>query len=308
MPERQGLARLPERRRDAHKGDFGHVLVVAGSPGMMGAGCMAARAAQRAGVGLVTLALPRSLNLVVEIALTSVMSMPLPETVDGVLGLDAACRVLEQAGRFDVFAIGPGLGRAEETQRMACRLVRRLQGPVVVDADGLNALAADLDSLRHRRAPTILTPHPGEMARLTGAANAAQIQADRTGAATGFARKHRVIVVLKGYGTVVTDGERVCVNETGNPGMATGGSGDVLTGLTAGLLCQGLEPFAAARLAAFVHGLAGDLAAARLGEVSLIPEDILECLPEVFRALERMGRTAKCDTLDPEEVRAAVMG
>lgn len=307
MAERPGLPKLPQRPRDAHKGDFGHVLVVAGSPGMTGAGCMAARAAQRAGAGMVTLALPRSLNLVAEIALTSAMSMPLPETADGTLGLDAASRVLEQAGRFDAFAIGPGLGRTEETQRMVCRLVRKLEAPLVVDADGLNALAADIDPLRHRRAPTILTPHPGEMGRLVAAASPAQVQADRVGTATRFAREHRVIVVLKGHGTVVTDGERVCVNETGNPGMASGGSGDVLTGLIAGLLCQGLEPFDAARLGAFVHGLAGDLAAMRVGELSLIPEDILACVPDVFRTLERLSRDEPLDTLDPDAVQAAVM-
>jgi len=167
------LPALPPRQVDAHKGQFGHVLVVAGSPGMTGAGCMAALAAQRAGAGLVTLALPRSLNLVAEASLLSAMSMPLPETAHGALGLAAARHVLERADEFDAFAVGPGLRRAEETGRMVRLLLARLSRPVVVDADGLNALAGETALLRRRPAPTILTPHPGEMSRLLGGASVA---------------------------------------------------------------------------------------------------------------------------------------
>ncbi len=300
------LPALPRRRRDAHKGDFGHVLVVAGSPGMTGAGCLAARAAQRAGAGLVTLALPRSLNLAAEIAASSVMSMPLPETEDGVLGLEAASQVLAQAERFDVLAIGPGLGRSQQTRRMVRRLVTNAAVPVVVDADGLNALAEDLQPLRRRRAPTILTPHPGEMSRLAALEGTAQVQEDRVGVAQGFAREHGCIVALKGAGTVVTDGERVRINETGNPGMATGGTGDVLTGLVAGLLCQGLDPFDAARLGAFAHGLAGDLAAQTTGELSLVAEDMLACVPKVFMALA--AQAGEDGTADPQQIIGAVLG
>jgi len=305
---REPLPDLPRRPREAHKGQFGHVLVVAGSPGMTGAGCMAASAAQRAGAGLVTLALPRSLNIVAEIALGSAMSMPLPETCDGALGLAAGAHLLERAHRFNVAAIGPGLRTAEETQRMVRRLVARLQVPIVVDADGLNALAQGPDVLQRRRAATILTPHPGEMSRLVGCASVAEVQSDRTGTALRFARQHGVVVVLKGHGTVITDGERVWINETGNPGMATGGTGDVLTGLIAGLLCQGLGPFDASRLGAFVHGLAGDVAAARKGELSLVAEDVLGCVPAVFKTIEDLRADERNLPLDCEAVRAAVMG
>ncbi len=303
--ENNELPKLPQRRPEAHKGDFGHVLVVAGSPGMSGAGCMAAAAAQRAGAGLVTLALPRSLNLVAESALWSVMSMPLPETAEGSLGAQAARCIMAAADRFDVFAIGPGLRTAEETRQMVRVLVRELRAPVVVDADGLNALAGHPEALREREAPTILTPHPGEMSRLAGCSSAAEVQADRAGVARGFARDNGVLVVLKGHGTVVTDGERLYVNDTGSPGMATGGMGDVLTGLIAGLLCQGLEAFDAARLGVFVHGLAGEIAAEQMGELSLIPEDVLQRAPGVLAALERVslrteGQTVPADLVQEE--------
>jgi len=303
----QTLPRLPERARDAHKGEFGHVLVVAGSPGMTGAGCMAASAAARAGAGLVTLALPRSLNLVAELALSSVMSLPLPETPDGVLGEAAADVVLQRAADFTVAAIGPGLRRAEETQQAARRLVAGLDLPVVVDADGLNALTEHLGGLRKRTAPSILTPHPGEMARLLGVADAGEGQNSRESVAQDFARENGCVLVLKGQGTVVADGERLCVNETGNPGMASGGVGDVLTGLIAGLLCQGLEPFDAARLGVFVHGLAGDLAASWLGELSMLAEDVLECVSPVLKAVQLVSADSRQTKLDPAQVQGTVL-
>jgi hydroxyethylthiazole kinase-like uncharacterized protein yjeF len=273
---------LAARPRDAHKGDFGRVLVVAGSPGMTGAGCMAAVAAQRAGAGLVTLALPASLNPVAEVKLTSAMSRPLPEPEGPILGPAAAACVLQWADEFDVAAIGPGVGRAEPTQEAVRRVVRSLAVPTVVDADALNAVGADPGILSGAPAPRLLTPHPGEMARLLGEGSAADVQSDRLAAATGFARRYGVLLALKGAGTIVTDGLRVYVNPTGNPGMATGGTGDVLTGMAAGLLCQGLGPFEALQVAVFVHGLAGDMAARRRGELSMIAEDMLECLPEAF--------------------------
>ena len=308
MPsETQMLPKLPERVREAHKGDFGHVLVVAGSPGMTGAGCMAAVAAQGAGAGLVTLALPSSLNIVAEVVLGSAMSLPLPQTPEGALGTEALERILDIAERFDVFAIGPGLRQAEQTKQMVRGLMRELSSPVVVDADGLNALAGHLDSLRGRTAPTILTPHPGEMCRLAERASTAEVQADRVGVATSFAKENGVLLVLKGKGTLVTDGKQLYVNATGNPGMATGGMGDVLTGLIAGLLCQGLSPFDAARLGVFVHGLAGDLAAESVGELSLTPEDVLECVPEVFVAVQELGQQTSSPTLEAGRVQAFVM-
>ena len=313
------LPALPARAPDAHKGDFGHVLVVAGSPGMTGAGCLAARAAQRAGAGLVTLALPRGLNLAAEVALGSIMSMPLPETEQGALGMAAARAVLDAAGRgeggrgparpFDAFALGPGLRTGEETGRMVRVLARELPGTVVIDADGLNGLAGRVgESLAGRSAPTVLTPHPGEMARLMGLAGAAEVQADREGLARRLALEAGAVVVLKGRGTVVTDGGRLAVNGTGNPGMASGGMGDVLTGLIVGLTCQGLRAFDAARLGAFVHGLAGDLAARRVGELSLIAEDVLAALPGVLRTLEALSRSSKDGSVSAAALGEAALG
>jgi NAD(P)H-hydrate epimerase len=284
------LPGLPERSRDAHKGRFGRVLVVGCSPGMTGAGCMAALGAQRAGAGLVTLALPQSLHPVAEVKLTSAMSRPLPEPGEAVVGEEAAETVLGWQGEFDVVALGPGMGRAPETERAVRRLVGGLAVPLVVDADGLNALAADPGVLRQARAPRLLTPHPGEMARLLGHGDPARVQEARQDVAVAFAAEHAVLLALKGAGTVVTDGRRLYVNPTGNPGMATGGTGDVLTGLAAGLCCQGLEPFEALQLAVFVHGLAGDLAARERGELSLTAEDVLERTGEAFRRFRALGQ------------------
>jgi NAD(P)H-hydrate epimerase len=276
------LPRLPQRRRDAHKGDFGRVLIVGGSPGMTGAPCMAAVAAQKAGAGLVTVGLPESLGLVAAIKLTSAMSRWLPEEQGGVLGEAAAQRVLEWSGEFDVVAIGPGARLAPGTVSAMRHLTEELHCPVVVDADALNALAGATDILRRAQGLRILTPHPGEMARLLGAGSPAEVQNDRMELAVQFARRCGVIVALKGAGTVVTDGERAYVNPSGNPGMATGGTGDVLTGLVAGLLCQGLEPYEAVQLAVFVHGLAGDLAARAVGELSTTAEDVLDRTARAF--------------------------
>jgi NAD(P)H-hydrate epimerase len=283
------LPELPDRPREAHKGDFGRVLVVACSPGMTGAGCMAARGAQRAGAGLVTLALPASLNLIAEVKLTSAMSRPLPEPGQPIIGQEAAEAVIGWAGEFDVVALGPGVGRAPETENAVRRLVADLDLPVVLDADGLNAIAGDVAALRRAAAPRLLTPHPGEMARLRGDVDAGAVQADRLHTAAEFAGEHGVLLALKGAATVVTDGRRAYVNPSGTPGMATGGTGDVLTGMAAGLLCQGPGPFEALQLAVFVHGLAGDLAARQMGELSMTAEDVLERLPDAFQLVARSG-------------------
>jgi len=291
--EIRNLPELPAREPYAHKGDFGRVLIVACSPGMTGAGCMAAVAAQRAGAGLVTLALPAGLNAVAEAKLTSAMSRPLPEDGPPVVGRSAADAVLSWADEFDVTALGPGLGRASCTVSAVRRLVGEFPRPLVLDADGINALAGQTDVLDDCPAPRILTPHPGEMARLLGCAGPADVQRDRVGVAMAFARERGVLLALKGAGTVVTDGERVFVSPTGNPGMATGGTGDVLTGMAAGLLCQGLGEFDALVLAVFAHGLAGDLAARELGELSLVAEDVLDRVPEAFLRIDRGGQRAE---------------
>ena len=301
------LPRLEDRARDAHKGSFGHVLVVAGSPGMTGAGCMAARAAQRAGAGLVTLALHQDLNHIAEVKLTSAMSLPLPPADTGIIGMQAALKILDIADRFDLAVLGPGLGQDIRTARMVRKLVRELELPIVVDADGLNALAGNVEILKERRAPAVLTPHPGEMQRLGGFDSPADVQKDRTKAATEFAAENSVWVALKGQGTVVTDGERVYVNPTGNPGMASGGSGDVLTGLVAGLMCQDIDGFGATCLAVFAHGLAGDLATRAKGELSMIPEDLLDCVPEALRIVKDAGENMESNTVDLETIRTQLL-
>ncbi len=285
------LPPIPPRRPDAHQGDFGRVLVVGGSEGLVGAAAMAAEAALRAGAGLVTIACPRSVYPILAAKVTCPMTWPLPETRGGCLSEKALEPILARvAAEMDAVALGPGLGRTEETQRLARGLVERLEKPFVADADALFAIAVDEAAVLARvRAPAaVLTPHPGEMAWLLGGgAYAKYVNARREEVARSFAaRFERVVLVLKGHGTLVAEGRdpgRLWRNETGNPGMATGGSGDVLTGVVAALLGQGFAAYDAARLGAHLHGLAGDLARAEKGEVGLIATDLLEALPAAFQ-------------------------
>jgi len=278
---------LAPRRRDAHKGDFGRVLVVGGSRGMIGAPALAANAALRGGAGLTTVALPELVQLTVAALCPCATSIPLSCNASGELGVRAVRQVLAAAGRCDVLAVGPGMGVSAGSAQVV-RAVLEQSKPLVLDADGLNNLARIDGWTALRRCPLVLTPHPGEFATLTGR-SVPEIQQDRTAAAVAAAREWagredeaELVVTLKGAGTVVTDGRRVYVNATGNPGMATGGSGDVLTGLVAALIGQGLGPFEAACLGVCVHGRAGDLAARKVGQVSLIASDLLEFLPEAL--------------------------
>jgi NAD(P)H-hydrate epimerase len=283
----EALARslLPRRARGAHKGEAGRVLVIAGSPGLTGAAALCAQGALRAGAGLVTLAIPASLNDLMEVKLTEVMTRPLPETAERTLGLAALPALEELAAGSDAIAIGPGLSRSPETQQLVRRLSSRLRRPAVMDADALNALAEDPRPLESEHAPFLLTPHPGELARFFGA-TPADIQADRIGRAEAAAARFGSVVLLKGACSVIAAvGERVHINPTGNPGMASGGAGDVLTGIAAALLAQGLSAFDAARLGAYLHGLAGDLAAGESGEIGMIAGDLLPALPRAIRAL-----------------------
>jgi NAD(P)H-hydrate epimerase len=287
LPELQlitTLPVLPPRPREAHKGQFGRALIIAGSRGMAGAAVLCASAALRGGAGLVRLAVPRELLGVVAAGNPCYMTAPLPEDVHGQLDAAAMLDVFSLAEWSTVVAAGPGLGQGSGVALVVRGLLEQLATPLVLDADAINVLGSDSALLRRRSAPLILTPHPGEFARLSHSSTA-DIQADRVNLAVRFAADHRLVLVLKGAGTVVTDGRRAYVNTTGNPGMATGGTGDVLTGLIAALLAQGLEAFAAAQLAVFLHGRAGDLAADDLGEVSLIASDLLDFLPRAFRSL-----------------------
>ena len=278
------LPELPPRASDAHKGEFGRVLVLAGSPGMVGAAALCGDACLRAGAGLVTVATPEGTYPIVASKLTCCTTRPLPESPAGTLSRRAFNEIRELAEGFDAVALGPGLGRHRETTHLVHDLIKTLAQPMVIDADGLNALAEDAACLDHAPAARILTPHPGEMARLLGG-SAGDVQKAREQTAARFASEHQCVLLLKGHGTVVSDGERVYINTTGNPGMASGGTGDVLTGVTAALAGQGLAPFEAAALGAYVHGLAGDLAAQSIGQVSLIASDVLAWLPGAFRRL-----------------------
>ena len=284
-----GLPELPPRRADSNKGDYGRILLLAGSRGMVGAAAMAGTAALRAGAGLVTVGTPRSVYPILAAQVACCTTRPLPETPVATLSERGFGAIMQLAESFNVVALGPGLGRHPSTTRLVHHLVLKLPKPVVLDADGLNALAENVALLRHAAAPRILTPHPGEMARLAGL-SAARVQQSRKAVALRFAHEHGVVLVLKGHGSIVTDGRRVFVNPTGNPGMATGGTGDVLTGTIAALIGQQLDPFDAAVLGAYVHGLAGDLAAEQFGEVGLIATDVLDFLPQAFRKLAA-GRT-----------------
>jgi len=273
------LPLLPDRAADAHKGDFGLALIVGGSRGMTGAVAMAGMAALRGGAGLVRLAVPDPCLETVAGFEPSYMTVPLPADDAGRIAGEAYDAIVELAEAATVVGLGPGLGRSAELDRLVGRLYQTLARPMVIDADAINALAAQPELLAQPGGPRILTPHPGEFARLIGERLAAD---QRESVAVELAARCGVVVVLKGHGTLITDGKRQAKNETGNPGMATGGSGDVLTGLITALACQDLAPFDAARLGVHLHGLAGDFAASELGEVSMIASDLIEFLPDAF--------------------------
>jgi NAD(P)H-hydrate epimerase len=274
------LPRLPPRACDAHKGTFGTALIIGGSRGMTGAVALAGMAALRGGAGLVRLAVAdRCLETVAGFE-PSYMTVALPDDIEGRIGAAAYTRIVELARSATIVAIGPGLGRSPDLDRLVARLYQELSLPMVCDADALNALSASCETLSRHAGPRVLTPHPGEFARLIGHKYEGD---ERETAALELASRCRTIVVLKGHRTFVTDGRRHWHNSTGNPGMATGGSGDSLTGLITALACQALEPYDAARLGVYLHGLAGDLAAKELGEPSLIASDIVSYLPKAMK-------------------------
>lgn len=266
---------LGPRAAASHKGDYGHLLVWAGSVGKSGAAVLAVRAAVRTGAGLVTAAVPAELLPIVEGASLESMAWPVA----------SADELREAAAGKQALAVGPGLGGSEPTVADVRRFVLETRAPLVLDADGVNAFAGAAASLAERDGPLVLTPHPMEMARLLGVAKE-EILADRPAAVRRAAAETGAVVVLKGALTLIAADGEVAVNPTGNPGMATGGTGDVLTGMLGGLLAQGYEPGDAARLGVYLHGLAGDLAAERLGEIPLAAADLLESLPDAVRRLQ----------------------
>ncbi len=278
--------RLAARAADAHKGDYGTVLIVAGSRGMAGAAALAGAAAVRSGAGRVRIACPAEIQPTVATFEASYMTWPLPADGRGCIDFVAARGDLELLLEGStVLAIGPGLGRSRGLSDLIAWTVELVDRPTVIDADALYALDGQAGLLRGLRRPVVLTPHPGEFARLTGATTES-VAADRTGRAADLASlSDQLVVLLKGAGTVVTDGRRLFVNPSGNPGMATGGTGDVLTGVVAALLAQGLSAFDAAALGAYAHGLAGDLARDGSGEVGMVAGDLVDALPDVFQHL-----------------------
>lgn len=282
------IKRVFRRKRDSHKGDYGHVFVLAGSVGLTGAAYLTSQGALLSGSGLVTLGIPKSLNAVMAKKLVEVMTKPLPETRTQSLAKKAFPEIKKISEKIDVFAIGPGLSRNKETQTVVRKVVSSINRPMVIDADGLNALVGHLNILPptgDRRPATILTPHSGEMGRLIGKSSA-YVQKNRKKVAKDFAGKYNVALVLKGHRTVVADPKgKIYINNTGNPGMASGGAGDVLTGIIASFLGQGLSAFDAARLGVYVHGLAGDIAAREKGQLSLTATDLLNKLPEALKKM-----------------------
>lgn len=286
-PTDDTLPRLPPRARDAHKGDFGRALLIGGSRGMGGAIALAAIATARSGAGLVKSAVPKSSLDVVARFEASLMTTPLPEDDEGRIGLGAREALEPLIAASDCLACGPGLGRSDTLTELVLHLYTTVKQPIVFDADALNALATKPEVLLSPGGPRILTPHPGEFSRLSNIPAAKRELQRET--AIELAAKAGIVIVLKGQHSLITDGSRAVENTTGNPGMATGGSGDVLTGVILGLLAQKLPPLDAAQLGAYVHGRAGDFAAMRLGEISLIASDIVRRLPIAFQEVTQLG-------------------
>lgn len=278
------LPSLPTRAADSHKGDYGRVLVLGGSRGMSGAPALAGMAALRSGAGLVTLAVPAHIQSTVASFEPAYMTLSCGSEESASIPSGERERLLRVAGNMSAVALGPGMGTDPSTVTLVHRLFQELTVPTIVDADGLNALSKDITLLSNSPAPRILTPHPGEFARLAGTQCSNDEEERITQAAELCCRDEsgNTIVVLKGHRTIVTDGNQYSLNTTGNPGMATGGTGDCLTGIIVALSGQGLDPFEAARFGAHVHGLAGDLAAAQMGQISMTARDLIEFLPQAF--------------------------
>lgn len=276
---------LPLRSKQGHKGTYGRAFILAGSTGMTGAAVLASEAALRSGTGLVTLGIPKSLNPILEMKLTEVMTDPLPEE-NGKVAFAALEQIEQWVERADVVAVGPGLGQSKELSKLMQHLINKCEKPLVIDADGFNNLQGQLDLLKERSALTVLTPHPGEMSRLTGI-TISEVQVDRVGVAERFAREYGVVLVLKGAATITAlPCGQTYINSTGNDGMGTGGTGDVLTGMIAGLLAQRADQWIVPS-AVYLHGLAGDLQVVENNVRTLIASDLLKGMILAFNHLEK---------------------
>lgn len=266
----------PLRKQDSHKGTYGRILLLCGARGYTGAPSLAAKAALRTGAGLIFTGVPQTVYPIVASKLDAPMVFPLPDQ-DGMLSMAAVPIILEKLETMDACLLGPGLGRSVELDRLVQEVVRSCRCPLVLDADGINAVAGHIDVLREAACPLILTPHEGEFRRLTS-----EPELDRLSGAAALARNLHAVVLRKGHETIITDGENHYVNRTGNAGMATGGSGDVLAGVLTSLLGQKAPPLQAAAAAAWLHGAAGDLAAAELGQYGMGPLDLVDRLPRLL--------------------------
>ena len=271
------LKMLPERNVSAHKGDFGRVLLLCGCRGYTGAASLAAMGALRVGAGLVHLGVPECIYAIEAVKLLEPIVIPLPDQ-DGMFSDAAIYEIAKLLNKMDAVLIGPGIGRSAGTEQVLIWLLQHYDKPVVIDADGIYLLHDHIDVLRGRTCPVILTPHEGEFTQLMG-----QSCSDTPNAAVAAAKKLCSIVVLKGHRTVITDGMTVYVNTTGNPGMAVGGSGDVLAGMIAGLLGQGLQPLQAAAAGVWIHGAAGDICAQQIGTYGMLPSDMLSVIPRLLK-------------------------
>ena len=273
------LPKPPPRPRDAHKGTFGRVLIVAGSEGMGGAAALTGRAALHGGAGLVTVAIPRSVSDIVAHSHNSYMTIPLYDDEKGRISDDAISQIDPEIEKANALALGPGVGLSEGVRKVVQHIYSTSPIPVVLDADGLNTFVGQVDRLQVRanQSPRILTPHPGEFARLTGL-DGTMIDNNRERHAAEFAEKHNVILLLKGHKTVITDGKKIAVNSTGGPGLATGGSGDVFTGLIASLISQGMDAFDAAQFSAHLHGLTGEIVAERFTDRFVTSSELVDHL------------------------------
>ena len=272
----QVLSHLPDRKPDSHKGDYGRILLLCGSRGYTGAAALAAMGALRSGAGLVFLGVPESIYAIEAVKLNEPIVFPLPDA-DGKLSADAIPEILEKLPQMDAVLIGCGLGQSAGALAVTKAVLQNAKCPVVLDADGINLLAAHKDILRERHTPTVLTPHAGEFARW------GCLGQDRQAEAVSFAREFGCVLLLKGHNTIITDGETCYQNPTGNPGMATGGSGDVLAGILISLIGQGIQPLIAAACGAWLHGAAGDLCAREIGQYGMLPSDLLEVLPRLMK-------------------------
>ena len=271
------LSILPDRAQDAHKGDFGRILLLCGARGYTGAAYLAAMGALRSGAGLVFLGVPESIYAIEAVKLNEAIVFPLPDE-DGGLSAAAVPEIMERLPKMDAVVVGPGLGQRKGTLEVVKAVLGCAECPVVLDADGINLIASHKDIVRGRTAPTILTPHAGEFARLSDKA-----VEDRKTAAEQMAQNLNCIMLLKGHNTVVTDGITTYINPTGNPGMAVGGSGDVLAGIIASLLGQGIELLKAAACGAWIHGAAGDICASEIGQFGMLPTDMVRVLPRLLK-------------------------